>query len=45
MKISPIWTSIASVSGSGMMMVLAALKPGIAPTTIPTSVGGTITHQ
>lgn len=37
--------SMASVSGSSKMMVLAAFSPGIAPTRIPNNTDGIITHQ
>src|SRR5919106_3684858 len=45
MNTRPISTSTASVSGKRMMMVLAAEKPGIAPTTRPSRIAGMITHQ
>src|ERR671919_93302 len=45
MNTRPISTSTASVSGSRMMIVLAAEKPGIAPTTRPSRMAGRITHQ
>ena len=45
MNTKPISGSIASVSGSRMMMVLAALNPGTAPTTSPRIMAGRITHQ
>ncbi len=45
MNTSPTCTSTASVSGSRMMMVLAAEKPGIAPTISPRKIAGTITHH
>ena len=45
MKISPTSGSIASVSGSRIMMVLAALNPGMAPTIRPRKIAGRMIHQ
>ena len=45
MNTTPCSTSMANVNGSKMMMVLAALKPGIAPTISPSSMAGTMIHQ
>ncbi len=45
MKTRPTSTSITRVTGSRMMMVLAALKPGMAPTMRPRKIDGTMTHH
>jgi hypothetical protein len=45
MKISATSTSTDNVSGKRMMMVFAALNPGIAPTILPRITAGIITHQ
>ena len=45
MKIMPASADMASVSGNRMMIVLAALKPGMAPTTRPSTVPARINHQ
>ena len=45
MNTSPVSTSIARVRGIRMMIVLAALKPGMAPTIRPRKTVGKITHQ
>jgi hypothetical protein len=45
MKIMPVAGSIARVIGSRIIIVLAALNPGIAPTTMPRIVAGIIIHQ
>ena len=45
MKISPTSTSMIRVSGNSMMIVLAALNPGMAPTMRPRKIDGMITHH
>src|SRR3546814_7251903 len=45
MKVMPISTSTANVKGSRMMMVLWAAKPGTAPTTMPNTTAGKMTHE
>ena len=45
MNASALSTGTASVSGSSRMSVFCALKPGSAPTTMPSRIAGTITHH